>query len=228
MVTLAVAFVAGLAFAQPGPVGNWNGLLGPGVIDLEIRVSFTFELLIERTLRGQGAPDDVIAAAVAKQVAFLNALRPLLAAEDFDAAATLVRERIEAELATIPPAQRPSPEQPEEIVAAQSQSTISPVFRAFLDFDPQPWLRQLTVPTFAFFGGLDFQVPPDQNEGPLREALAAAGNSDATVVTFDGLNHLMQPAATGLIDEYGVIETTIDEAVLEAVVDWVKARVGLR
>ena len=42
-----------------------------------------------------------------------------------------------------------------------------------------------------------------------------------------GLNHLFQPADTGLMMEYGQIETTLDPAVIETVVDWVAARSGL-
>lgn len=98
------------------------------------------------------------------------------------------------------------------------------MFRSFLLFDPQPYLQRLTVPTLAFYGSLDFQVDAQQSEGPMREALAAAGNEDATVITFEGLNHLMQPATSGLLDEYAAIATTIDPIVLETVSDWLQAR----
>ena len=82
------------------------------------------------------------------------------------------------------------------------------------------------MPTLAVFGSLDLQVDAAQSEGPMREALA--GNPDATVVTFEGLNHLMQPATTGLLEEYGAIATTIDEVVLETIVDWAAARFAHR
>jgi uncharacterized protein len=95
----------------------------------------------------------------------------------------------------------------EAMIAANQEGVTAPAFRAFLAFDPQPYLRRLTVPTLALFGGLDVQVIAEQSEGPMREALAAAGNPDATVITFPGLNHLMQPATTGNVDEYGAIET---------------------
>jgi len=184
------------------------------------------ELLIDRALRALEPPmsDEEIEASIANQVAFVTELRDLLAAEDLEGARVLVRTRIETEIAAAPEEQRPPADQLEALVAAQSDGVTAPVFRSFLLFDPQPYLRRLTVPTLAFFGSLDLQVDAAQSEGPMREALAAAGSDDATVITFEGLNHLMQPATTGLVDEYAAIPTTIDSIVLQTVGDWLQAR----
>ena len=62
----------------------------------------------------------------------------------------------------------------------------------------------------------------------MREALSAADNVDATVITFPRLNHLMQPAITGTSEEYGLIETTIAPVVLETIVQWLEARFPVR
>ena len=64
--------------------------------------------------------------------------------------------------------------------------------------------------------------PPALGEGPMRAAPAA--DPDPTVLTFDGLNHLMQPAATGLPGEYLEIPLTVDPVVLDTVASWVTAR----
>jgi pimeloyl-ACP methyl ester carboxylesterase len=165
----------------------------------------------------------VIDSAVASQLSFLRALNALLQSEDLDGARALVRERVEAEL---PAEQRASQEEFEAFVALQQEGIVAPSFRAFLGFDPRPYLEQLDVPVLALFGSLDFQVDAAQSEGPMREALA--GNPDATVLVFEGLNHLMQPATTGLLEEYGAIEVTIDEAVLTTIVDWAAARFANR
>jgi hypothetical protein len=45
---------------------------------------------------------------------------------------------------------------------------------------------------------------------------------DNTIVTFGSLNHLMQPAVTGNVDEYAKIETTIDRGVLFTISEWIK------
>ena len=197
-------------------------MAGPSVDGFTV-LELQNELIITRTLAGQGAPQDVIDAAVASQLAFLRALQPLLQSEDLDGARALVRERVEAE---VPAEQRPSQDEFEAFIALQQEGIVAPAFRAFLAFDPRPYLEQLTVPTLAVFGGLDFQVDATQSEGPMREALAA--NPDATVVVFEGLNHLMQPATTGLLEEYGAIEVTIDEVVLATIVDWAAARFANR
>ena len=74
----------------------------------------------------------------------------------------------------------------------------------------------------AFFGDKDQQVLATHNEGPMRENLA--GSPDATVHTFPGLNHLMQPATTGTLSEYATIETTIAPEVLTYVTEWLTRR----
>ncbi len=168
--------------------------------------------------------DEVVTETIAGQIAFLEALNAALQGDDVAAARALVRERVEAEMAVMPADQRLAGDELEAFLALQKEAVTSPVFRSFLAFDPQPYLRRLTVPTLAFFGSLDLQVPPEQSEGPMREALDAAGNPDATVITFEGLNHLMQPAVTGGVDEYGAIETTVDPAVLETIARWLQER----
>ncbi|MFN2323480.1 MAG: alpha/beta fold hydrolase [Trueperaceae bacterium] len=193
-------------------------MAGPAVDGFTV-LEVQSELMIARTLAGQGASQDAIDAAVAGQLDFLRALNALLQAEDFDGVRALVRERVEAE---IPADQRPPSDEFEAFIAMQQEGIVSSSFRAFLAFDPRPYLEQLEVPTLALFGSLDFQVDAVQSEGPMREALA--GNPDATVVTFEGLNHLMQPATTGLLEEYGSIEVTMDEVVLQTIVDWASAR----
>jgi hypothetical protein len=80
----------------------------------------------------------------------------------------------------------------------------------------------LRVPVLAFFGGTDLQVPPAQSEPAMTSLLA--GNPDATVRTQPGLNHLMQPSATGNPSEYGSIETTVAPEVLDLVVGWLRER----
>ncbi|HEX8661879.1 MAG TPA: alpha/beta hydrolase, partial [Brevundimonas sp.] len=74
----------------------------------------------------------------------------------------------------------------------------------------------------AVYGGKDVQVPADQN-GPAIARL----KPDAEVIVLPGLNHLFQPAQTGLMAEYGQIETTLDPSVIQTVVDWIAARSGL-
>ncbi|MFU8889328.1 MAG: alpha/beta hydrolase family protein [Trueperaceae bacterium] len=217
------------ALAADGGVAFVILMAGPAVDGFATLLAQN-ERIIEAAMRAAdpAVSDEDVAAVVASQIAFLEALNPLLQAEDIDGARALVRERVETELAALPAEQRPDDATIEAMIAANQEGVIAPAFRAFLAFDPQPYLRQLTIPTLAFFGGLDLQVPAEQSEGPMREALAAAGNPDATVITFPGLNHLMQPATTGNVDEYGSIDVTIDPVVLETITTWLQARFPAR
>jgi hypothetical protein len=44
-----------------------------------------------------------------------------------------------------------------------------------------------------------------------------------TVVKLPGLNHLLQTADTGLVNEYGLIGETVAPAALQVVGDWIVA-----
>lgn len=99
----------------------------------------------------------------------------------------------------------------------------SPWMRYFIAYEPAEYLRQVTVPVLAINGTLDRQVDVT-NLDAIAEALDAAENNDVTIVVAPGLNHLLQPATTGMPGEYGQIETTVDESVMETIVEWLDER----
>ena len=68
---------------------------------------------------------------------------------------------------------------------------------------------------------------PGQNLPAIEAALKQGGNTDVTVVRLPGLNHLLQPAKTGLPAEYTQIETTIAPAALDAITASIQKRTGL-
>jgi hypothetical protein len=71
-------------------------------------------------------------------------------------------------------------------------------------------------------GELDLQVSASANTPVLEAALAA--NSDATVLSLPGLNHIFQNAGTGAVSEYAQLDETFDPATLQAIADWILAR----
>ena len=168
---------------------------------------------------------DATQADVEAQVRFLRALKEVLEREAYDEAAALVETRVTEQFASLPEDERPDEVTQAQAVAAQQENIVSPYFRSFFLYDPQPALRQLDKPVLAFYGNLDVQVPPVQSVGPLRAALRSAGNDDVTIQVFDGLNHLMQPAVRGGLEEYSQIETTIAPEVLSLVTEWLTERV---
>ena len=82
----------------------------------------------------------------------------------------------------------------------------------------------MKCPVLALNGTLDLQVWHDQNLDAIERVITDAGG-DITIIRYEGLNHLFQPATTGSVGEYAQIETTIDEHVLQDIVKWIKQKV---
>ncbi|WP_433201730.1 alpha/beta hydrolase family protein [Nocardia sp. CA-107356] len=162
-------------------------------------------VLIEQNralLTAAGAPQS----RVDDQVAFITDWTNLMRSGDLAVARDLNQRHNES----LPPGQRASA----ETLDAYNTAYMA----AFITYDPAPALSALRIPVLAFFGTKDMQVLATQNEQPMRDRLAA--DPDATVHVFPDLNHLMQPANSGLPSEYTGIETTISPDVLTYVTGW--------
>ena len=114
-----------------------------------------------------------------------------------------------------------------EASAALVKQTATPWTQFFVRYDPAPTLAKVRCPVLAIAGALDVQVLPDQNLPAIRAALVQGGNQDHSVLELPGLNHLLQPAKTGLPAEYAQIEVTIAPAALDLVTTWIQKRTGL-
>lgn len=99
--------------------------------------------------------------------------------------------------------------------AAVNQA-IEPWMYYFIKYDPTQDIAAVKVPLLALNGTKDVQVICDLNLNAI-----AAANPDATVVRFEGLNHLFQHCITGLPAEYGKIEETIAPEVLEEIINFI-------
>ncbi len=233
----AVAFLAGREGVDASRIAvlghSEGGLVAPRVVTGDAPVAAMVLLAApavsgldvlaqqNRLILGQRGADEN---AIETQIAYLRALHAALSAGDEDEAQRLTRERVDEQLAALPEGEAPTGAARERFVAAQVETVVTPTFRDFLLAQPGPVLRDVDVPTLAVFAGQDVQVPAVQNEGPMRAALRAAGLDDATVVTLSGLNHLMQPARVGGLDEYGTIRTTVAPELLDLVSEWLDAR----
>ncbi len=109
-------------------------------------------------------------------------------------------------------------------IGAASATLKMPWFKSFVKLDPAVHWAKVKVPVLALNGDKDTQVPADANLAAIKSALGRAGNKDAEMRKLAGLNHLFQPAETGLVDEYAKIETTFDAKALEAMTAWLKQR----
>lgn len=95
--------------------------------------------------------------------------------------------------------------------------------RQLLLFDPMDYLPQINCKVLAINGTKDLQVPSIENLERISKGLSH--NKNTEIISYEGLNHLFQPATTGLVNEYSEIETTIDPKVLEDITKWLNINV---
>ncbi len=103
----------------------------------------------------------------------------------------------------------------------QLKPVLSPWFRYFINYDPRPALEKIKCPVLAIDGTKDVQVPPKEDLAAIKKALIDGGNKKVKIVNFEGLNHLFQPAKSGLPSEYNKISETISPKVLELITSWI-------
>ncbi|MCL6296333.1 alpha/beta hydrolase family protein [Jejuia spongiicola] len=90
-----------------------------------------------------------------------------------------------------------------------------PSFREFWEGpSPEDYLRQVRCPVLSIGGTLDLNVPGVASMAAIDKALKEAGNTEVTSELIPDLNHMLQPAKTGLPEEIDSIETTIASEVL--------------
>ena len=107
------------------------------------------------------------------------------------------------------------------VLADQTVLQLSnPWMAEFIRMDPRNALLWLEVPTLAVWGTKDLQVDAAVSSAIFEEVAKTSG-APVTARTLEGLNHLLQPATKGTVEEYGEIELTIDPAALEGIVSWV-------
>jgi len=104
---------------------------------------------------------------------------------------------------------------------ARLRQQTSPAIKQQLTDDPAVELRQLTCPVLALYGGKDLSVPASLNVGPMRSALASAGNPANDVVVVPDVNLLFQTADVGIGREANWTEETMSPAVLARVTTWI-------
>jgi pimeloyl-ACP methyl ester carboxylesterase len=108
----------------------------------------------------------------------------------------------------------------EEFITMQVSQFRSQWMRYFLAYDPVSSLKSIKCPVLALIGEKDVQVAPE-NLVVIEKAIRQGGNDNVTVKKFPDMNHLFQTCKTGAIDEYPIIEQTIDPLVLQEISGWV-------
>jgi pimeloyl-ACP methyl ester carboxylesterase len=194
-------------------------LAGTGVSGAEINA-----MQIEAILKAQGKmKPEAIAAVVAAQK---KIMKLVATGASNDALADAVKEATDAAMSGAP-----SEEYKKEVQESMAENLAmlkSPWFISFVKLDPATYWSKVKAPVLAMNGDKDVQVPADANLDAITAALAKAGNKDATTEKLAGLNHLFQPAKSGLVDEYASIETTFDETALATMSAWIAKVAGAK
>jgi pimeloyl-ACP methyl ester carboxylesterase len=99
----------------------------------------------------------------------------------------------------------------------------TPWFRSLLQFDPKQAMSRFKQPVLIVQGDLDTQVKPHHADrlGELARARKNAGAVD--VVHLPGINHLLVPAKTGEVQEYGTLrDVSVTPEVATRIAEWLK------
>ncbi|MBL8759650.1 MAG: alpha/beta fold hydrolase, partial [Phycisphaerae bacterium] len=190
-------------------------LAGTGVSGREVLAS-----QLRAMAQAAGAPADALDAQEAAQRRAIDAIAGNAPPEAVELA---VRALARVQLGIAPDADVPANVQPalDAAVAQGVKQLSSPWMKTFIRLDPADALSKVRCPVLALFGDKDTQVVPAINAEPMRQALAKAGNTRATVEILPNLNHLFQTCTTGAFAEYNQIEETFAPKALERLTTWV-------
>jgi pimeloyl-ACP methyl ester carboxylesterase len=101
----------------------------------------------------------------------------------------------------------------------------TPWYRSLLMFDPAKVVPKIKQRILIVHGALDRQVPPHHADRLGELANAREKSLPTEVVHLAGVNHLLVPARTGSVSEYGSLEAdAIGPDVARIIGDWLSGR----
>jgi dipeptidyl aminopeptidase/acylaminoacyl peptidase len=99
----------------------------------------------------------------------------------------------------------------------------TPWFQSVLAFDPAKVIDDVRQPMLFVHGAIDRQVPVEHVERLSDLARKESKSKSVEVVVVRGVNHLMVPAVSGEVSEYGALtDRNVSKDVTTAVSDWLK------
>ncbi len=103
----------------------------------------------------------------------------------------------------------------------------TPWFHSYLTFDPIRTMKDVRQPILIVQGELDTQVPPHHADKLAEAARARKRNAGVDIVKVPGVNHLLVPAKTGEVTEYGTLsDSKVSPAVTSAISLWLAKTLG--
>jgi pimeloyl-ACP methyl ester carboxylesterase len=97
----------------------------------------------------------------------------------------------------------------------------TPWFQSLLSFNPARVLEDVRAPLLFVHGQLDRQTPISHLDRISELARTESDSKAVAVVSVRGVNHLLVPAETGAVTEYGSLtDRTVSRDVTTAINDW--------
>ena len=99
----------------------------------------------------------------------------------------------------------------------------TPWFQSVLAFDPAKVIDDVRQPMLFVHGAIDRQVPVEHVERLSDLARKESKSKSVEVVVVRGVNHLLVPAVSGEVSEYGTLtDRNVSKDVTMTVSDWLK------
>jgi len=194
-----VAFIVLLA----GP-----GIKGDKLIDLQTKI------ILEKSGLGENY--------INNQEAFLEKIHKIIETEnDSSKAVAMLNKAFDEYRSKLTDQEKEYPANTPKVFAETIKQLMSPWYKFFISYNPEPMLEKVKVPVLALNGSNDVQVPPKENLSAIADALTKGGNDNFEIVELPKLNHLFQTSESGLPAEYGKIEETFAPVALKTITNWI-------
>lgn len=144
---------------------------------------------------------------------------------DHQEAVSLLQELLQSQYSSATKEEEKENSAPPSHLSGQIAQLVSPWFRYYIAYNPAPSFASVNVPVLAVYGSKDVQVPATPNVEALQKIINEKGKNNYQIEILEGLNHLFQPASTGLPIEYNQIETTIAPKALELITSWIEQQI---
>ena len=106
---------------------------------------------------------------------------------------------------------------------AVKRQADTPYFQSFLTFDPAKHMKDVDQPLLIVQGERDMQVPPSNADQLETLAKSRKKNVPVDKIKVPGINHLLVPATTGEVEEYGrLADRQVSPAVTTALIEWLR------
>lgn len=110
-----------------------------------------------------------------------------------------------------------------DLPVAVRRQADTPWFKSFLSFDPGVVFARVRQPVLVLGGQLDREVLPSQGDRFATLTTTRKGAPSFERISVPDVNHLLVPATSGEIDEYGALkERTVSAKLLVALISWLQ------